>query len=103
VELTPLVIGEFVRIPYLTHLTELVLSGEDPHGMVIPRLAKCHLLRNLQRLDLNQFQLGFDAAKALASADVFGRLRDLRLPLTLRPNRELGRLLRERYGDVCQY
>jgi len=104
VDLTPWNVGEFVRIPYLARVRELVLIGEDPHGMIVPRLVKCHLLENLRVLDLSQFPLGIEAAEALACTDVFRNLSKLRLPYNLPPNRGLARQLRERYGDdVCHF
>jgi uncharacterized protein (TIGR02996 family) len=71
IDLAPWNVGELVRVPYLARLRELVLSGDDPHGMVIPRLAKCHLLHDLRVLDLSQFGLGVEAAEALARSDAF--------------------------------
>jgi uncharacterized protein (TIGR02996 family) len=103
IELTSWNVGELVRVPYLTRLRELVLSGDDPHGMVIPRLARCHLLQDLRVLDLSQFGLGVEAAEALASSDAFPRVEELRLPYSIRPTRGIGRLLRRRYGDVCRF
>ena len=96
-------VREFVRIPYLTRLQELVLHGEDPHGLVLPVLVKCHLLRDLRVLDLSEFALGPEAAEALAGTDLFRGLTELRMPYALRPNRGLARLLRQRYGDVCRF
>jgi uncharacterized protein (TIGR02996 family) len=97
-------VGEFVRIPYLGRLRELVLGGEDPHGLIVPRLVKCHFLENLRILDLSRFPLGMEAGEALADADVFRNLAELRLPYDLRPTRELARKLRQRYGDdVCRF
>jgi uncharacterized protein (TIGR02996 family) len=103
VDLVPWNVAEFVRIPYLARLRQLVLIGEDPHGKIVPRLVKCHYLENLRVLDLSQFPLGPEAAEALAGAEVFRNLTDLHLPYDLRPNRGLHRLLRERYGDVCRF
>ena len=103
VELAHWSVAEFVRVPYLARLRELVLDGEDPHGMVIPRLARCHLLRDLRVLDLSQFGLGVEAAEALAASAVFAGLEELRLPYALRPNRGIGVLLRRRYGDACRF
>ena len=102
-DLTSMSVGEFVRIPYLARLHTLLLHGEDPHGMIIPRLVKCHLLQNLRVLDLSQFSLGVEAAGALAATDMLRGLTDLRMPYALRPNRGLARLLRERYGEVCRF
>ena len=39
IDLTTWNVGELVRVPYLARLRELVLTGDDPHGQVIPRLA----------------------------------------------------------------
>ncbi|MBO0697260.1 MAG: TIGR02996 domain-containing protein [Zavarzinella sp.] len=103
VDLTAWNVAEFVRIPYLARVRELVLIGEDPHGKIVPRLVKCHHLENLRVLDLSQFPLGIEAAEALATAEVFRNLTELRLPYSLRPNRGLARLLRERYGDICRF
>src|SRR5262249_51096418 len=87
IELTSRNVGELVRIPYLTRLREIVLSGDDCHGMVIPRLVRCHLLHDLRVLDLSQFGLGVEAAEALANSDSFPRLEELRLPYAIRPTR----------------
>ena len=103
IDLTTWNVGELVRVQYLARLRELVLAGDDPHGMVIPRLAKCHHLRELRVLDLSQFGLGVEAAEALAGSDAFARLEELRLPYAIRPTRGIGRLLRQRYGDVCRF
>jgi uncharacterized protein (TIGR02996 family) len=103
IDLTPWNVGDLVGVPYLPRLQELVLSGDDPHGMVIPRLARCRLLHDLRVLDLSQFGLGVEAAEALAASDAFSRLVELRLPYLVRPNREIGRLLRRRYGDACRF
>jgi hypothetical protein len=103
IDLTSWNVGELVRVPYLARLRELVLSGDDPHGMVMPRLARCHLLHDLRVLDLSQFGLGVEAAEALAGSDAFGRLEELRLPYAIRPTRGIGRLLRRRYGDACRF
>jgi uncharacterized protein (TIGR02996 family) len=103
VDLTSQNVGEFVRVPYLARIRELVLIGEDPYGKIIPRLVRCHHLENLRVLDLSQFPLGIEAAEALANAEVFRNLAELRLPYGLRPNRGLARLLRQRYGDVCRF
>ena len=103
IDLTSRNIHMFVRIPYLTRLTELVAYGEDPHGLVIPILARCHLLRNLERLDLSMFTLGTEGAEALANSTIFEKLTSLQMPFTMRPNREAGRLLRRRFGDACQF
>jgi uncharacterized protein (TIGR02996 family) len=103
VELAPWNVGEFVRIPYLERLGELIVHGEDPHGMVIPRLARCHHLRGLRVLDLSQFPMGVEATEALAASEVFRGLDELRMPYTMRPNKEAGRLLRRRFGEVCRF
>jgi len=103
IDLTSWNVGELVRVQYLTRLRELVLSGDDPHGMVIPRMGRCHLLHDLRVLDLSQFGLGVEAAEALASSDAFPRLEELRLPYSIRPTRGIGRLLRRRYGDACRF
>jgi uncharacterized protein (TIGR02996 family) len=96
-------VGDLVRVHYLTRLRELVLGGADPHGQVIPQLARCHLLGDLRVLDLSQFELGVEAAEALETSDAFPRLEELRLPYSIRPTRGIGRLLRRRYGDVCRF
>jgi uncharacterized protein (TIGR02996 family) len=92
-----------VRVPYLTRLRELVLGGADPHGQVIPWLAWCHLLGELRVLDLSQFELGVEAAEALATSDAFPRVEELRLSYSIRPTRGIGRLLRQKFGDVCRF
>jgi uncharacterized protein (TIGR02996 family) len=96
-------VGELVRVQYLTRLRELVLYGDDPHGQVIPRLAKCHHFYDLRVLDLSQFGLGVEAADALANSDAFPRLEELRLPYAIRPTRGIGRMLRQKFGDVCRF
>lgn len=101
--LSPLTISEFVRVPYLTKIRELIVDGQDPHGLVIPRLAQCHYLRGLRILDLSMYTVGIEAAEALAKAEIFDNLRELRLPYSMRPNREAGRLLRRKFGDVCLF
>jgi len=103
IDLAPWNVGELVRVPYLTRLRELILSGDDPHGRVIPRLAKCHLLHELRVLDLSQFGLGVEAAEALATSDAFPRLDELRLPYSIRPTRGIGRQLRQKFGDACRF
>jgi uncharacterized protein (TIGR02996 family) len=103
VELAAWNVDEFVRVPYLPRLRELVVAGDDPHGQVMPRFAKCYLLQELRVLDLNQFGLGVDAAEALANSDAFPRLEELRLPYLIRPNRGIGRLLRQKHGDACRF
>jgi uncharacterized protein (TIGR02996 family) len=103
IDLTTWNVGELVRVPYLARLWELVLAGDDPHDQVIRRLVKCHLFRELRVLDLSQFGLGVEAAEALAGSDAFPRLEELRLPYAIRPTRGIGRLLRQRYGDVCRF
>jgi uncharacterized protein (TIGR02996 family) len=104
IDLAPWNVGGLVEIPYLARLWELVLAGDDSHGKVIPRLVKCHLFRELRVLDLSQFGLGVEAADALANgSDAFPRLEELRLPYAIRPTRGIGRLLRQRYGDVCRF
>jgi uncharacterized protein (TIGR02996 family) len=103
IDLTSSNVGELVRIPYLTRLRELVLYGDDPHGRVIPRLAKCRYFHELRVLDLNQFGLGVEAADALATSDAFPRLEELRLPYAIRPTRGIGRMLRQKFGDVCRF
>ncbi|HKB05654.1 MAG TPA: TIGR02996 domain-containing protein [Gemmataceae bacterium] len=104
VDLTPWNVGEFVRVPYLARVRELVLIGEDPHGKVIPRLVRCHYLENLRVLDLSQFPFSEEAAEALAGTEVFRNVAELRLPYSFRPNRGIARKLRERYGDdVCRF
>ncbi|WP_020468433.1 TIGR02996 domain-containing protein [Zavarzinella formosa] len=99
--LSSLNIAEFVRVPYLARIRSLVVDGHDPHGLVIPRLVQCHYLKNLRVLDLSMYNMGIEAAEALARAEIFERLEELRLPYTMRPNREAGRLLRKRFGDIC--
>ena len=47
--------------------------------------------------------MGLEAAEALAGTDALPRLEDLRLPYAIRPNRGIGRLLRQRFGDVCRF
>jgi hypothetical protein len=84
-------------------LRELVLSGDDPHGMVIPRLARCYLLHDVRLHDLSQFGLGVEAADALATSDAFPRLEELRLPYSIRPSRGIGRQLWQKFGDVCRF
>lgn len=101
--LSPLTIAEFVRVPYLAKLRELIVDGQDPHGLVIPRLAQCHYLRDLRILDLSMYTVGIEAAEALAKAEIFNNLRELRLPYSMRPNREAGRLLRRKFGDICSF
>ena len=101
--LSPITIAEFVRVPYLNRIRELIVEGQDLHGLVIPRLAQCHYLRDLRILDLSMYTVGIEAAEALARAEIFGNLRELRLPYSMRPNREAGRLLRRRFGDVCSF
>lgn len=101
--LSPLTIGEFVRVPYLGRVRKLIVDGQDPHGLVIPRLAQCHYLKTLKALDLSMYTVGIEAAEALARSDVFEQLEELRLPYSMRPNREAGRLLRKRYGDICVF
>ena len=103
IDLTTWNVGELVRVHYLARLWELVLAGDDAHGQIIPRLVKCHLFRELRVLDLSQFGLGVEAAEALAGSDAFPRLAELRLPYAVRPTRGIGRLLRQRYGDVCRF
>jgi uncharacterized protein (TIGR02996 family) len=103
IDLAPWNVDELVRVPYLARLRELVLDGADPHGMVIPRLARCPYLTGLRVLDLSQFELGVEAAEALAASDAFGGLEELRLPYAVRPNRGIGGLLRRRYGDACRF
>jgi uncharacterized protein (TIGR02996 family) len=103
IDLTAWNVGELVRVPYLARLWELVLAGDDPHHQIIRRLVKCHLFRELRVLDLSQFGLGVEAAEALAGSDAFPRLEELRLPYAIRPTRGIGRLLRQRYGDVCRF
>jgi uncharacterized protein (TIGR02996 family) len=99
--LTPMNVRTFVQIPYLSRLKSLVLNGEDPHGLIVPVLVKCRPLKGLETLDLSNFTLGIEAAVTLSSTDIFLNLKELRMPHTMRPNREAGRMLRNRYGDVC--
>lgn len=101
--LTPLNVEQFVSIPYLSHLRELVLEGEDPHNLILPFLVRCRALKGLQRLDLYYFSLGIEAATTLARTDIFLHLRELQMPHLMRPNREAGMMLRRRYGDICVF
>src|SRR5918993_2033 len=71
IDLAPWNVGELTHVPYLERLRELVLRGADPHGMMIPRLARCHHLSGLRVLDLSQVELGVEAAEALTASEVF--------------------------------
>jgi uncharacterized protein (TIGR02996 family) len=103
IDLAPWNVQEFVRVPYLARLRELVLAGDDIHGKIVPHLVKCRLWHALRVLDLSQFNLGQTAAEILAGSDAFAKLEELRLPYSIRPTRGIGRLLRQRYGDVCRF
>ncbi len=101
--MTPLCIAEFLRVPYLTRLRELHLAGHDPHGLMIPHLARCRTLNNIRRLDLHACLIGVEAVEALATSEVFTQLTDLRLPAAMRPNGGAAKMLREKFGDICLF
>jgi uncharacterized protein (TIGR02996 family) len=92
----------FAECPELHRLEELALKGVDQHGTVIPILCRTKYLRTLLLLDLSEYTLGIEAAEALA-VESFPRLKALRMPYNMRPNREAGKLLRKRFGDLAQF
>ncbi len=101
--LSPLTISEFVRIPYLARLRELIIEGEDPYGLVTTQLARCHYLKSLRVLDLDTYNLGFEAIEALVNSDVFNQLTELRMPGPMRPNGSSAQKLKARFGDICVF
>jgi uncharacterized protein (TIGR02996 family) len=98
-ELSILNVDAFIECAYLERVRELALVGEDPHGHILPILVMCESLTQLSILDLSSFTLGIEATEALSKTDLFDGLKELRAPKSMRPNREAGRLLRDRYGD----
>ena len=101
--LAPWNVDRLARCDYLPRLRELVVRGTDIHGNVIPRLVESDGLKWLRVLDLTEFTLGPEAAQALARANMFAELRELRLPYFMRPTGEIGRMLKNRFGDICRF
>lgn len=103
IRLDSLNVQSFAECPELQRLDELALKGMDPHGTVIPFLCRSKHLRRLRVLDLSEYTLGIEAAEALADVESFPQLQELRMPYNMRPNREAGKLLRKRFGDLAQF
>lgn len=103
IRLDSLNVRKFAECAEIHRLQDLALRGMDPHGTVIPVLCRSKHLRGLLTLDLSEYTLGIEAAEALADLESFPALKELRLPYNMRPNREAGRLLRKRFGDLAQF